>query len=193
MRRLAPIAWWLLLAGPARAAGGEDGGGSTLFYTAINLAALLVVVVWFARKPLREFFEDRREEIEGDLSSAAEMLRSAEERHAELQRKLIALDGELAEIRSKARQRAEAERERIVADAKAAAERIRDDAHAAVEQELRRARQELRQEVSDLALGLAADRLREAVGDADRDRLLDEFISRIERPNADGSPASGGS
>ena len=77
-----------------------------------------------------------------------------------------------------------------MADATAAAARIRTDAQAAIDQELRRAQSRLREEAADLALELAAGKLKDQVGDSDRDRLIDEFITRIE-PAASGSPGEG--
>ena len=91
------------------------------------------------------------------------------------------LDRELEEIRRLGRERAEAEREqhpgRRARSARSASSAPRA---AAIDQELRRAREELRDEASDLAVELAAGLLRERVTDADRDRLMDEFIARVE-------------
>ena len=114
------------------------------------------------------------------------MRREAEERYNRFQRRLADLDDEIEQIRARARERAAAESERIVADARQAAERIGRDARLAVEQELRRARRELRDEAADLSIELAGRMLRERVSDADRDRLLDEFIGTIESPNGSG-------
>ena len=141
---------------------------------------LLGVIVYFARKPIIAFFADRREQISSDLDEAAEVLEKAEGRFAEWQRKLIELDREMEQIRSDGRDRAQAEYEGIIADARAVAERIKRDAEAAVDQELRRARNELRDEAALLATELAEKLMREQIGDPDRERLLDEFITRIE-------------
>jgi F-type H+-transporting ATPase subunit b len=104
------------------------------------------------------------------------------------------LESELEGIRATARERAAAEREHILADATAAAERIRRDAQAAIEHELLRARARLRQEAADLAVELASETLRRQVTDADRERLLDEFVRTIERAPAAGAarPREGG-
>ena len=91
------------------------------------------------------------------------------------------------EIREAATRRAEDESERILADARATAERIRRDASAAVDQELRRAQAELREEAADLALEIAATKLAENVSDGDRERLMDEFITRVEPSGAEGA------
>lgn len=176
----------LLAAAPASAAGGEEGGDGLLFPW-LNFALLIGVLVFLTRKPVREFFAGRRRAIQDALESAAELQRQAEERHAKWQRRLVDLDRELDEIRRLGRERVEAEREHILADARAGAERIQRNARSAIEQELRRAREQLREEASDLALELAAGLLRDRVNDSDRDRLVDEFIARVEQ--APGAPA----
>jgi F-type H+-transporting ATPase subunit b len=180
-----------LLAGPAAAASGEGHGGpGDLLYPVLNLLVLLGVLLYVGRRPVQGFFADRRAKIQEDLDSAAGLLASAESRHAQLQRQLTRLDQELERIRAGARERAEQERARILADAAAAAERIRSEARAAVARETQRARETLRDEAAELALELAAERLREEVTEADRDRLLDEFVARIERRDA--GPGPGG-
>jgi F-type H+-transporting ATPase subunit b len=171
----------LLLAslGAAPAYAAEEGG---LFWPAINFVLLLAVLFYFARKPIQTFFGDRRKAIRKELDAAAALERSARERYAQWQRRLVDLERELAQIRTASQERADAERASLLADARAAADRIRSDAANAVEHELRRARARLREEASQLAIELASGILREKVTAQDRDRLIDEFIDRIGRP-----------
>ncbi len=182
-----------LQAGPAVAAGGGEASGSIgdLLYPVLNLAILVAALVYFGRKPIADFFAERRSSIQGELEQAAELYRKAEEQHARWQRRLVDLEGELDGIRTRARERAESERAHILADAQATADRIRRDATSAVDRELLRARERLREEASDLAIELAGNLLREQVTGADRERLLDEFIERIERAPASGASGNG--
>jgi F-type H+-transporting ATPase subunit b len=175
------------LAAPALASEGKSGG---LLFPIVNFVLLVAVLVYFAGKPIRDYFKERRAAIQDDLHAAAEFRREAEARFAKWQRKLVDLDAELEQIRATSRERAEAERERIIADANATAARIQADATAAIEQELRRAREVLSEEAADLAVELAGNLLREHVTNADRDRLVTEFIERIEGTTDAG--ASGG-
>jgi F-type H+-transporting ATPase subunit b len=160
-------------------AGNENALKDTL-YQALNLALLLGVLFYFGRKPIAEFFATRRDGISSELNEAADLLKQAEQRNSELQRRLVDLGSEVEGIREDAGRRAEEEAERILADARATADRIRRDAQAAVAQELRRAQTQLHDEAADLAMEIAARKLTEQVGEADRDRLVDEFILRIE-------------
>ena len=171
----------VLAALPAHAEGGAHGAMRDLLFSALNFALLIGVLVYFARKPVADFFAERRRWIQQDLEAAAKLQAEAEGRYAKWQRRLMDLESELAGIRETARERAVAEREHILADAAARAERIRHDALAAVDQELLRARAQLRREAADLAVVLASEALRRQLTGTDQDRLLDEFVASIER------------
>lgn len=175
----------LLMATTAQAAGG--GGDKTMeaVWQGVNLVLILGAIIYFGRGPITTFFSSRRAEIKSELSEAANLLSEAEQRNAELQRRLVDLNSEVEGIREAANQRADDEAERILADARATAERIRNDAKAAVAQELSRAQSKLREEAANLALEIAAQKLEANVGDGDRDRLIDEFILRVD-PSSDG-------
>jgi F-type H+-transporting ATPase subunit b len=181
-------AWSMcLLLAPAVARAAEEGGAhgeSTFVWHALNLILILGVIAYFARNPIRAFMADRRQTIEQGIEAAQRELAAAESRLAECNQRLAALDREVEEIRGAVRAQAESERDRLLADARSAAERIRRDARLAVEQEGRRAREELRAESADLAVRLAAEMLQRQVGDADRARLVDEFVESIESPPA---------
>ncbi len=185
---------FLMLATPALASDdphAAQGGAGELIWPALNLLLLLGVIVYFARKPISSFFADRRTGIEKELNGAATELSDAEATYAKWQRRLIDLEAELEEIRNTSRQRAQSESERILADARANAERIRQDAHSAVDQELRRARELLREEATQIAIDMATQRLQREVTDADRDRLLDEFIDRVGETDASAASREG--
>ncbi|HIF98806.1 MAG TPA: hypothetical protein EYQ54_17610 [Myxococcales bacterium] len=166
----------------AMASGGGEAGDPLmdLIYQVGNFTLLIAVVFFVARKPVVAYFEGRREQIKNDLDQAAQLLGAAEDRQAEIQGRLRDLQTQLDEIQEISKQRAEEESERILAKAQEAAARIKSDALEATSQELLRARRELRAEAAGLAIELAGEILKEQVGDADRQRLLDEFITRVE-------------
>jgi F-type H+-transporting ATPase subunit b len=183
---LVPLLLALACGLPALASGGAEQAehgvpASQIMWQAVNLILILGIIVYAARKPAANFFKERRARVSGDLEEAAELLREAEARYTSWQRKLIGLEAELEEIRAQGRSRADREGDRIITEARAAAERIKRDAAAAVDQELRRAKDQLHDEASELAVELAAKILRQQVQPGDRDRLLDEFITHVER------------
>lgn len=180
------VALTMLLGLPAHAAEGSS-ATRDFVWQIVNFALLIGVLVYFARKPIQQYFAGRREQIRSEVESGADLLKQAEGRFAEWQQKLAEIDSELDEIRAEANRSARAERDRILTDARAAADRMRRDARAAMEHELRRAQTELRAEASDLATEFAEAILREQVRDGDLERLVDEFISHVEH-----APSGGG-
>ncbi len=96
-------------------------------------------------------------------------------------------------LRRVARERAEQEHSQILEDARVTAERIKRDAASGVEREVERAKQALRDEAADLAVELAGKLLQEEVTDADRARLVGEFVAEIETgAETPGSSEQGG-
>jgi F-type H+-transporting ATPase subunit b len=168
------------LAAPAFAES-EGGHGGGVFWQVANTLLLVAVLIYFARKPVLGFLAGRRETISKNLESAASVLAESERRLAEWNQKAANLDQEANTIRDAIRRAAEAERDRILADARVSADRMRQSASALAERELNQAREKLRREAADLAVELAAKILREQVNDGDRARLVEEFIGRVER------------
>lgn len=159
---------------PAHAAGDQ------FFWEAFNLILLLGVLFYFARKPVMNYLAERRDGIQKNIESSEQLLSEAQTRLVEWSEKAAQLDAEVQGIRQAAHRSAEQEKAKIIADAEVTAERIRQNASVVAERELHLARERLRDEAADLAMELAARILREQVADADRDRLVDEFISDIE-------------
>lgn len=174
------IAALMLPAAALAAAEGEPPGYEEFIFQVINLVIMLAVIVYFARKPVAAYLAQRREQIQSDVETATELLSEAEARHREIQDDLSNLASEVENLQEVSRRRAQEEAERILAEAQRSAERIQSDATAAIDQELLRAQRELRSEAAALAIDMASEILSQQVSDADRERLLDEFIDRVE-------------
>ena len=132
--------------------GGEAEGGWEQFWEWLNLLLLVAALVYFGRKPIMSFLSERRSGIERDLQGADQLLRDAESRLAEWGDRAARLETEIADIKRVAREAAEQQAARILADARAVAERIARDAGGAAEREAQRARVRLRQEIAELAV-----------------------------------------
>lgn len=149
-------------------------------YEVINLAILIAALVYFARKPVQSYLATRRDTIAKNIASSEQLLKDAERKLGEWNEKAARLDADVAAILESTRKSAETEKARILVDAEATAARIRQNATGVALRELRAARETLRKEAAELAVSLAGKLLREQVNAADRDRLADEFIAKIE-------------
>jgi F-type H+-transporting ATPase subunit b len=183
---LAPFA--ALAAGEAHDEAAAAEHAKHFAYEWVNLAILVGVLGYFARKPVGEYLASRRDAIAKNLASSEQLLRDAEQRLADWNAKAARLDADVAEILDATRKSAEAEKAAIIADAEATAARIRQSAGGVVDRELRAARVALRKEAAELAITLAGSLLEQQTNEADRSRLVDEFIAKVEAgPGAGGA------
>ena len=170
----------LALARPAL--GAEEGHGPSPWLLALqllNAGILFWILLRYARKPLRDLFIQRRHEIQTSIREAQSRVESAETELARWRGRLAEIDDESARLLREADAQATEERRLALERAKASAVRIREEAQAVGDQEIERARTELRLEAAALATQIAADLVQQNLEPADDRRLVDEAIERI--------------
>ena len=169
------------------AAEGEHGGGGlisldkSLIIQMLNFLILLAILHRLLYKPLLAKMEERSAAIKKSLDEAqaarAEAARQAEE-NAE---RLRAAYAEAQSIRAAALKEAAEEQRKLVEAARREAQQLVESAKAQTEVDIRRAREELRREVSEIAIAVAEKLVRKSLRDEDHRRLVDEAIARIGR------------
>lgn len=176
-RLLTLIGVVVLVANPAFA---EGSAKADLIWQWINFVLLVSVLVFVARKPIRGLMAMRRFTIQQNLEQSRTMLESAEAKLKEWTGKVERLDEIVLEMERAAAERTAKERSQILVQAEAAANRIKADARTVIEQELLRARAELRTEAANLAIDLAGKLIESKISSADQERLVGEFITKLE-------------
>ncbi len=146
----------------------------------LNFAVLAGILVWALKKAnLKGSLADRQALIEKSLREAQEAREAAEAKLAEYTGKLAKANQEVDELRAAMLQEAEAEKQRIVAEAKLSAAKIAEQTTQAADQEVLKARTELRAEAARLAVELAAGKLTGAIQKADHDRLVQDYLGKV--------------
>ena len=186
----AASAFVMLLLVPAlalAASEGEHGGGGlisldkSLIIQMLNFLILLAILYRLLYKPLLAKMEERSAAIKKSLDEAqaarAEAARQAEE-NAE---RLRAAYAEAQSIRAAALKEAAEEQRKLVEAARREAQQLVESAKAQTEADIRRAREELRREVSEIAIAVAEKLVRKSLRDEDHRRIVDETIARIGR------------
>lgn len=157
----------------------------TAIWALINFIILIGAIWWFARKPIGQAMDSRREAIAEALRIAEEARVAAEQTLAR-QRELVAnAETELAAIAAQTRSMAEAMARDITETARQEAARALELARAEVEVEKQSALASLHREVARMAFE-AAERAVVARLDAEKQReLVQSFKERVgERPLA---------
>ena len=144
-----------------------------------NFALLVGGLIYLLRSPLAQHLASRRQQIRGGLEAARETTTTATAQLAELDRRLQALPGELEALRKKGVEEIATEERRIQAKAEAERARLIEDMQRDVDVRVRVARKALAEHAADLAVGLAADRVRATITDDDQSRLIDRYTSQV--------------
>lgn len=139
---------------------------------AINVGVFFAILYFLLRKPVRQFFADRFQQIRARLERAAREKEEAKTRLATIEARLSQLDSEVAQIRQTARQEAAAETARLKAQTDAEAEKIRDTARREIEAAKQTALVELRQFAATNAVTRAEQIIRRELTPADDAALL---------------------
>ncbi|MCR4695453.1 MAG: F0F1 ATP synthase subunit B [Pseudobutyrivibrio sp.] len=134
-----------------------------LDFQLLNDAALLAVAVFFLFlimsnllfNPVRKLLDNRKQGIANDIASAKEDKEAANELKQQYEAKLKNIDKERDEILSEARQKALKNETKIISEAKEEAARIIARANEEAELEKRKAADEMKQEIINIAAVMA--------------------------------------
>lgn len=166
----------------------EHGGGGglinidkSLIIQAINFVILLIVLHRFLYKPLLATMNERTNAIKKSLDEAQAARAEAARQQEENAARLKAAYAEAAAIREQALKEAGEEQRRLLEAARAESQRMMDAAKAQLDADVRRAREDLRREVSDLAVGIAEKLVRKSLRDEDHRRIVDDAIAGLGR------------
>ena len=152
----------------------------------VNFAILIGTLVYLLRSPLMGYLNDRGTQIRSDLVNAAEMKRAAAAQLEEIDRRMKALPGELEALRVQGAQEIAAEEARIRAAASAERDRVLEQARRDIDQHVKVAERELVSHAADLAVAVAAERIRKTITDDDQKRLADRYVQQLRGAGAAG-------
>lgn len=157
----------------------HDAGWLPLAAKVVNFVLLVGVLVYFLKEPLNGYLVSRTTQIRKDLVDAAATRETAAKQLAEIDARLKALSGELDALRARGAEEMAAEQARIAQAAEADRERLLEQARREIDMRLRIARRQLVEEAAELAVGVAADRLRGALTPEDQARLVDRYADQL--------------
>jgi F-type H+-transporting ATPase subunit b len=166
---------------PAAAAGTEAHGGGIVdvIARAVNFAILVGTLFYFLRSPIRTYLAGRSGQIRSDLVNAAKMRQAAAAQIEEIDRKMKALPGELEALRAQGAEEIAAEEARIAAVAATERNRLLEQTRREIDVQIKIAERELVSHAADLAVGVAAERIKKNITDDDQKRLIDRYVQQL--------------
>lgn len=152
---------------------------SDVIYPAINFLIYAGILYYFALPLVRSFLRSRREAIVETIALASTKKQAAEALVREYKSKLAGAEHEAQSIQASLRQEGESEMAKLLSEARTLAAKIHDDARFLAEQEVKVARQKLREELADQAQATAVELVRKNISAMDQSRLAEQFIHDI--------------
>ena len=122
----------------------------------INLLLLFLLLKHFLFKPVQNILNARQAEIDKSYADAETAQTRAEELRDEYEKRISDAKAEAADIAKAASRKAQAHYDEVVGTAKADAARLREKAEAQIEQEKKKAMNELKDEISGIAVDIAS-------------------------------------
>lgn len=144
-----------------------------------NFAILAGTLVYFLKSPIATHLADRGRQIRSDLVKAAEMRAAAAAQAAAIEQKMAALPGELDALRRTGADEVAAEEARIRQAAEAERGRLLEQARREIDSQLKLAERELIARTADLAVAVAGARVKSTITAEDQARLVDQYLSRL--------------
>jgi F-type H+-transporting ATPase subunit b len=148
----------------------------------LNFAVLIFVLVKFGGPAISKALAARHQQLKADLAAASAARAEAETRLRQQEARLAALEQEIEGIRTGVKAEAEAEKARLIAMAEERAKRIREETSFVLDQQVKEAEERLRREVALAAVTLAEQMVRQSLGAADQQRMVDSFVTDIAAP-----------
>jgi F0F1-type ATP synthase membrane subunit b/b' len=157
----------------------------------INFGLLLAVLHRLGSKPLRQFLVSRRADMEREIAAAAEAKAKAEAKYQEYSQRMGQLDQELAKLRKDMESAAQEDKKRILAEADENSRRVRRETESLIDQYAKAVTASIRRDMVSGAVLQAEKLLRDAMTDADQQRLAQGYVSNIDHETAHPAPGAG--
>ncbi|MGA2939333.1 MAG: ATP synthase F0 subunit B [Syntrophobacteraceae bacterium] len=170
---------WLSTAFASEAEGGHHLNWIDFAYRTVAVVIVAVILVKLLRKPIANFLNSRRVEIQRLLAELEAKTSEARSEFSRVQVRLASLEEDTRKIVDELIAEGEAERGKIIEAAHREADYIKQQAQIAIQQEIQAARDSLKDEVADLSVDAAQDIIEKKMRAEDQQRLVREFMTKV--------------
>ena len=152
-----------------------------LSWRLLNFLILAYFLVRLLKKPLSSFFQESARVIREQLQGTEQACQEAEQELQEMENRLEALDQEIQKLQGVIGEHGQRERDKIIANARQTAEQMLEKAKLEAAYSAQQAKNQLRLEVIDEAVRMAAESIRKAIASGDQERLVNEYLQDLKQ------------
>lgn len=151
----------------------------TAIFQICNLLILMLLMKKFLFKPVMAMLEKRQAEIDAKYLDANTAKNQAEQMRDEYEERLASAREEADSLVQNAVKTAQKRGEDIVGDARAAATQIKQRADEDIDMQRRKAFNEVKDELSEIAVEIASKVVEREVSAKDHEAFIEEFIKNV--------------
>ena len=163
-------------------AGGDNaskGWVDTDTYKVMNFAVLAIGLFILLRKPVSQALNDRIKGIKEQLGELEEKKEAAEKKLAEYNEKFMKLDKEAKQIVAEYIKQGNEAKARILKEAESSALKLEEQAKKNIENEFKKAKTKLHEEIFEQALVKAEGIIQNKITSEDQDKLVNEYLEKV--------------
>ncbi len=151
----------------------------TMIFAWVNLLILYIFFKKFLFVPIKNMIDSRQKEIDDMYSDAESAKESANALKDSYEEKMSQATEESEQILKSAVRRAQLKEEEILKEADKQAERTMERAHEQIALEKKQALNEVKDQVSAMAIGIASAVIERDVSEDEHKELIDDFINNM--------------
>lgn len=151
----------------------------TALFVLLNTLAIFFVAKKFLFVPVKDMIDSRQKEIDAMYDAAGAAKESAQALENEYKEKLAQAQQTSDRMVKDAVARGQNRQDEIISQANAEARAILDKAAADIAQEKKKALNDAKNEISELAMAIAEKVVGRELNDVDQAKLVDEFINEL--------------
>ena len=151
----------------------------TMIFAWVNLLILYLLFKKFLFVPIKNMIDSRQKEIDDIYSDAENARESADELKAEYEKKMSQASEESEKIIKDAVRRAQLKEEEILKEANRQADRTLERAEEQIALEKKQAINDVKDQVSQMAIGIASAVIERDVSESEHKKLIDDFIGNM--------------
>ena len=151
----------------------------TLIAQLLNLFIQVMLIKKFLFKPVREVLAKRKAAADAEIADATKAKEEAESLKSEYEENMKQARDKANDILNTAQKSATQQSEEILREANAQAVSIKSKAERDIEQERRKAINEIKDEIGDMAVEIAGKVIERELNANDHEKLIDEFINKV--------------
>jgi F-type H+-transporting ATPase subunit b len=148
----------------------------------VNFLILVFVIAKFARTPLRNFLSGQKDTITREIQAMEESRQAAQARISEIKLQLEEISGRMEKMKARIVTQGERRKQEIIETAQRESRIMLDSAKVKIAGRMNTAKQTIRDEMVDIAVQLAMQKLPGEITATDNDGFLDHYLTAAGDP-----------